>query len=171
MKAKMTDDKLSPRHPNDSEPIEPQMSSRLKTLFVLHLMLLMYSISDILSKSAGFAVFPSWQFFLLYAGVIVILGLYAIGWQQILARLPLTTAYSNRAVVVVWGIIWGVLFFGEAITWQKIVGAALIIAGVVLFSRADSEDLEANAIAADSATVGIEDISEKAAAEKSGDAR
>lgn len=137
------------------------MSSRLKTLFVLHLMLLMYSVSDILSKYAGFAEFPSWQFLLLYAGVIVILGIYALGWQQILARLPLTTAYSNRAVVVVWGIIWGVIFFGEAITWQKLVGAALIIAGVILFSRADSEDLKADAIAIEDAAEGIESIADE----------
>lgn len=133
------------------------MSSRLKTLFVLHLMLLMYSIGDILSKLAGSSEFFSLQFCLLYAGLILILAIYALAWQQILARIPLTTAYSNRAVVVVWGIIWGIIFFGEALTLPKVIGAAMIIAGVVLFSRADKEDLEINATAVENAAQGIED--------------
>ena len=51
---------------------------------------------------------------------------------DILKRFPLTTAFANKAVVVVWGILWGWIFFGEQITWQKVVGAAVIIAGIVI---------------------------------------
>ena len=32
---------------------------------------------------------------------------YAAGWQQVIKHLPLTTAYANKAVTVVWGILAG----------------------------------------------------------------
>ena len=74
-----------------------------------------------------------------YAIIIILLGFYAIGWQQIIKRLPLTTAFANKAVTVVWGIIWGALFFHESITIGKVVGAALVITGVVIYAKADGE--------------------------------
>ena len=110
---------------------------RIRTLFLLHLLLMVYSMSGLFSKLAAGVIFLSPTFCLFYAGVLALLGLYAIGWQQILKRLPLTTAYSNRAVAIVWGIIWGCLFFSEPVTIQKIIGALLIISGVVLFSLSE----------------------------------
>ena len=118
------------------------MSSKMKTLFALHLLLMLYSVASLCSKAAAGEPFLSPRFCLFYGGVIALLGIYALGWQQVLKRLPLTTAYSNRAVVIVWGMIWGALIFAEAITPAKVVGAALIIAGIVLFSRADAESAE-----------------------------
>lgn len=109
-------------------------------MFALHLLLMIYSTSGILSKLAAGFDFLSWEFIALYAGIIALLGLYAIGWQQILKRLPLTSAFSNKAITIVWGIVWGAVFFGEPVTGRKIIGAALIIAGVVLFAHADGEN-------------------------------
>ena len=51
--------------------------------------------------------------------------------------MSLTTAFANKAATVVWGIVWGKLFFGESITIGKLVGAFLVILGVVVFARAD----------------------------------
>lgn len=113
---------------------------RVKTLFALHMLLMVYSTSGILSKLAAGVDFLSIEFCLYYGGVLLLLGFYAIGWQQILKRLPLTTAFSNKAVTIVWGIIWGALFFFEPITLPKAAGALLIIAGVVLFSHADGQE-------------------------------
>ena len=110
----------------------------LKILLALHLLLMVYSMSGICSKLASRAPFLSFQFCLYYAAIIGLLGIYAIGRQQIIKCLPLTTAFSNKAVTVVWGIIWGAVFFQEPITVKKVVGAALIIAGVLLYARADT---------------------------------
>ena len=115
-------------------------SGRIKTLFALHMLLMVSSTSGILSKLAAGVDFLSIEFCLYYGGVLLLLGVYAIGWQQILKRLPLTTAFSNKAVTIVWGIVWGALFFFEPITLPKAVGALLIIAGVVLFSHADGQE-------------------------------
>ena len=113
--------------------------SKIKTLFLLHLMLMVYSMSGICSKMASKQEFLSIGFCFYYAIIIILLGFYAIGWQQIIKRLPLTTAFANKAVTVVWGIIWGTVFFHESITIGKIIGAALVITGVVIYAKADGE--------------------------------
>lgn len=115
-----------------------------KSLVLLHLLLMLYSTSGILSKLAAGEAFLSVRFCLYYGGIIALLGIYAIGWQQIIKRMDLTTAFANKAVTVVWGIVWGTLFFREQITFGKILGAVLVIAGVVLFVQADGEEKTAN---------------------------
>jgi len=109
-------------------------------LLALHALLLVYSTSGIFSKSASAEPFLSPMFCALYAGMIAVLGIYAIGWQQIIKRLPLTLAFANKAVTVVWGIVWGALLFGETVTWQMVVGGIVVIAGVALFGYADARD-------------------------------
>lgn len=112
----------------------------MKTLFMLHLLLMVYSMSGIFGKLAAGAPFLSLRFCLFYGAIIALLGIYAIGWQQIIKRLPLTTAFANKAVTVVWGIVWGALFFHEKITPGKLLGAAIVIAGVVLYVLSDKQE-------------------------------
>jgi len=114
--------------------------STVKTLILLHLMLMIYSLSGICSKMASKQTFLSIPFILYYGAIILLLGFYAIGWQQIIKRLPLTTAFSNKAVTVVWGLVWGVLFFHESITLGKIIGIILIISGIVIFASSEKEE-------------------------------
>ena len=71
--------------------------------------------------------------------VLLCLMLYAVLWQCVLKKFPLTTAFANKAIVVVWGIIWGWLWFEEAVTWNKVVGAAVIIAGILIVVRENNE--------------------------------
>lgn len=106
--------------------------NKIKIFFILHLILVMYSAGGILSKSAAGQPFLSLNFCLLYGGLIFILGVYALLWQQILKHIPLTTAYANKAVTIIWGMLWGVLFFQERISIQEIIGAAIVLAGVIL---------------------------------------
>ena len=116
--------------------------SERRALIGLHLLLAVYSLSDVCSKTAAGAPFMSFRFLFFYGCVLGLLGVYAIGWQQVIRRLPLTVAFANRAVTVVWGIVWGVLFFREQVSPLRLVGAALIMAGVVLFARADGRQAE-----------------------------
>ena len=76
----------------------------------------------------------------LYAGMLAVLVVYAIGWQQVIKRLPLTLAFANKAVTVAWGLLWSVLFFHEAISAQMVAGAVLAMAGVALFCHADAQE-------------------------------
>lgn len=108
-----------------------------ESILLLHILLAFLSLSGIWSKSAAGESFFSIRFCLLYGGIIFILMVYAIGWQQIIKRLPLTTAYANKAVTVVWGLIWGMVFFGEKVTIGKCIGIGLVIAGIILFALSD----------------------------------
>lgn len=115
------------------------MKTGLKTIILLHLMLMIYSLSGVCSKLAAGEAFLSVRFCLFYGAVILLLGVYAIAWQQVIKRMPLTTAFANKAVTTMWGLVWGLLFFHERITLGKVLGAALVIFGVVLFSTAEQE--------------------------------
>ena len=111
-----------------------------KWFLLLHLILGIYATSSVFSKLAAQQPFLSMAFILLYGAMMLALVVYAFGWQQVIKRLPLTLAFANKAVTVVWGILWGALFFHESITPGKLIGAAVIVAGVVLFVKADGEE-------------------------------
>ena len=119
-------------------------ASRARTLLLLHILLLFYSLADVASKFAAGHGFLSIGFIVFYGLVLAILAGYALGWQQVIKRMPLTTAYANRGITVVWGIFWGAVFFSEAVTPFKLVGAAMIIAGIALFSHADAGEDDAS---------------------------
>ena len=115
--------------------------SKKSTYLLLHISLLFSSLSGVCSKMAsGYTdrIF-SLQFIFWFGLVFVIMFGYAVIWQQILKRMPLTVAYANRPVTLIWGIIWGALIFGEKITWNMIVGAVIIFVGIYLVT---SENLQ-----------------------------
>ena len=71
---------------------------------------------------------------------IALMGIYAVGWQQAMKRLPLTVAYANKAVTVVWGMFWGSICFNEPITAGKLAGSLLVILGVVCYAAGEGKD-------------------------------
>ncbi len=105
----------------------------------LHLMLAVLSFGTVCSKLAALEPFLSFRFFLYYGLLILILGVYALVWQQIIKRMSLTAAYANRAITILWGGLFGYLVFDEKITTGKIVGGLIVAAGVVLFAVSDRE--------------------------------
>ena len=105
-----------------------------RVFVALHVLLLVYSLSGIFSKLASAQPFLSPQFVGLYGCMLLVLFVYAIAWQQIIKRLPLSVAFANKAVTVVWGIVWGLLVFHERITLPMLVGALVVMAGVILYS-------------------------------------
>ena len=118
------------------------LNKRALALLGLHVLLLVYSFTSFFSKNAAMQDFLSLPFFGFYFGMIVVLGIYAIGWQQVIKHLPLTLAFANKAVSVLWGMCWSVFFFHEAITAQMVVGAIIVMVGVVWFNIADAHDKE-----------------------------
>lgn len=113
------------------------MMSKAKYLIILHLILVLFSVGGIFSKLAAAEDTLSPKWIIYYGTVLFILFIYAIAWQQIIKKMPIVTAYANKAVMVIWGIIWGLIFFGERITVPKIIGAVIIIAGVYLVVTGD----------------------------------
>lgn len=116
------------------------MSKNTKTILALNVLLMFFSLGGIFSKLASKQPFLSLKFILCYGILLLIMFVYAIGWQQVIKRLPLTTAYANRAVTIVWGIIWGLLIFNEKLNAGKVIGAFIVIAGVILYVTEPDND-------------------------------
>lgn len=115
------------------------MNKNTKTILALNVLLMFFSLGGIFSKLASKQPFLSLKFILCYGALLFIMFVYAIGWQQVIKRLPLTMAYANRAITIVWGIIWGLLFFNEKLNVGKIIGAVIVIAGVLLYVTESDE--------------------------------
>ena len=71
---------------------------------------------------------------------VLILGFYAVCWQLILEKLPLTTAYLRRGFSYILIFVWATLIFHEAITWKQILGIMVITVGMVISISGESSE-------------------------------
>lgn len=107
------------------------------TLLLLNFAFLIYSLSSVASKCAARENILSVKWIFLYGTMVCILMIYAVVWQIVLKKMDLITAYSNKAIVVIWGSVWGVILFQENISLIKMVGVLLIIIGIVVISKGE----------------------------------
>ncbi|HEU5407115.1 MAG TPA: hypothetical protein VFU48_05075 [Nitrospira sp.] len=59
----------------------------------------------------------------------------AISWMGAVAKLDLSTAYPFMALNFVLVAVFAGIFFGEAITWQKVISLILIIGALIIGGR------------------------------------
>lgn len=116
-----------------------QKKKMIKYYVYLHGLLMVYSLGSVCSKLASQNDFLSPKFCIFYGLVLLDMMIYAILWQQILKKLPLTVAFANKAITIIWGILWGMLIFNESITPAKILGGIIIIAGIILVVKDDND--------------------------------
>lgn len=95
---------------------------------------LLYAGVPICSKLASQQEFLSWKYLLAFAGAVAVIGLYAILWQQIIRRIELSIAYMFKGTTIIFTILFAYWLFGEPITWNNIIGAIIIVVGIVLFA-------------------------------------
>lgn len=110
---------------------------KFKYYIYLHIILALFSVYAVFSKLAAGEETLSFKWILYYGAALFIMFVYALAWQQIIKYMPIVTAYANKAVTVIWGIVFGVFIFKESITVTKIVGAVIIIIGVYLVVTSD----------------------------------
>ena len=77
----------------------------------------------------------SWNYTVGLIGAIGMMGLYAVLWQQILKRMDLSLAYMFKGTSLIFVMLLAYILFGEQITWNNIVGAIIIISGIVLYAH------------------------------------
>ena len=106
--------------------------TRLVDIAFLQLSILILSLVGIFAKKASAVGFLSVEFITYYCLILFIMGIYAILWQQIIKRFELSVAYANKGTLIIWTFIWAVIFFQETITLNNILGAVLVIAGIVM---------------------------------------
>ncbi len=74
-------------------------------------------------------------FVVCYGCELLVLGVYAILWQQIIKRIDISTAYANRALAIFWSTLWAVLFFKESISLFNIIGIVIIVVGTWMVNK------------------------------------
>lgn len=105
---------------------------KMKPYALLHFILIMLSIAGVFSKFSSTQTFLSIGFILFYCGSLIILFMYAILWQQILKYIPLTVAYVNKGMCLIWGMVFGKIIFNETITSQMIIGSIIVFIGILM---------------------------------------
>ena len=106
--------------------------SFIKNIIILQVIILIYTLSTVTAKFASQEEFLSFKFIMLYGLEICILGVYAILWQQIIKKFEISVAYANRAMSLLWSIVWAIVFFGEQITLKNVIGVIIVIIGTII---------------------------------------
>ena len=110
------------------------MTNDLKYIFLIAINLL-YACVGICTKMAALQPTGSWSYLLWFCGAVLIIGIYAILWQQVLRRIELSTAYMFKGSTLIFTMLFAALIFGEAITISNIIGSFIIIFGITLLAR------------------------------------
>ena len=93
--------------------------SNLKNIALLQGVIIIYTISSVMSKQASAHGEQLFLFLFFFGLEFVLLGIYAVLWQQMIKRFELSVAYANRSMAVVWSMVWAVVFFHNTITIKK----------------------------------------------------
>lgn len=101
----------------------------IKDILVLQIVIAIYTLSTVMAKQASGQPLFSVGFFGFYGAELLILGIYALLWQQMIKKFELSVAYTNRAMALLWSLIWAVVIFKDNITVKNVIGVALVIAG------------------------------------------
>lgn len=116
----------------DGQKKKNRLEIPLFWFFILHLTLFLNSTTGVVSKFAGRAKFLSIRFFLLYTLLMMICISFAILWQQVLKRMSLTFAFMNKPITVIYSLLWGKFLFNEQVTLKMVIGAVVIMIGIVI---------------------------------------
>ena len=112
------------------------MTKSFKTYLALIGVNLVYACTSIFTKMASRQEMLSLPYLLWIAGAVGVMGVYAVLWQQVIKRMPLSTAYMFKGTSLIFVLLISALLFGEAITVNNVIGSAIIITGIVLFAKA-----------------------------------
>lgn len=107
---------------------------KISSILFLLITNLIYATVGIFTKLASLQVFMSWRYLFAFVGAVGVIGIYAILWQQIIRRIELSTAYMFKGTTIIFTMLFAHWLYGEQITWNNIVGAIIIIVGIVLFA-------------------------------------
>lgn len=109
---------------------------------LLQISFLIYSCSSVVAKFASKNEVMSFRFILFYGLEVMILGIYALLWQQVIKRFELSVAYANKAVTLLWALLWSVILFHETLKWNQVLGVLIVIAGIVVLNLHKKNDKE-----------------------------
>ncbi len=116
---------------------EVKRKTKVKDIFILQIVIAIYTLSTVFAKFASGEDFLSFKFILFYGIEMVILGVYAIIWQQLIKKFDISVAYANKAMGLLWSIIWAILIFKDTITIKNVIGVIIVIIGTIIVNSED----------------------------------
>jgi drug/metabolite transporter (DMT)-like permease len=128
-----------------NHPKKRQIS--LRNVLLLQIVFMVFSLASVCTKLASGALESpasvfTLRFILPAFALLAILGLYALVWQQIIKHFELSVVYANRATVLLWTLLWGVVLFSEAITPAKIAGVIVVYVGVNIMNSEEVKEAQ-----------------------------
>ena len=115
-----------------------KQSLNIVSVLLLVSAFLIYSTTGVFTKFASGEIFLSMTYMLYFSMVIVAMGIYAVMWQLILKRVPLSQAYLYKSMTVFFSLFFAFSIFNEEVTWKNMLGAVLIISGIIVNSQSKS---------------------------------
>ena len=113
----------------------------VKQILLLQMVVIIYTISGIMAKFASAG--ETLQQLLLFFGLdLLCLGIYAVFWQQMIKAFPLSVAYANRAMALLWSAVWAKIIFGDTITIRQWLGIGLVIIGILVINTEKQEEVQ-----------------------------
>ena len=110
------------------------MQLTLKQYTLLLIAFLVYSCTGIFTKLASMQEFLSLEYITFFGCVVLMLGLYAVLWQKVLSFMPLNKAFLFKSISILITLGYSYLLFSETITLYNIIGACIIISGLIILS-------------------------------------
>ena len=112
----------------------------IKNILILQAVVVIYTLSSVVAKFATGQELFSFSFFLFYGLEIVILGVYAILWQQMIKRFDLSVAYANRAMALLWSAVWAIVLFHDTLALKQVLGIAFVVLGTVIVNSDQKQE-------------------------------
>ena len=116
---------------------EVKKKTKLKEIFILQIVIAIYTLSTVCAKFASGQEFMSFKFILYYGLEMLILAVYAVVWQQLIKKFDISVAYANKAMGLLWSIVWAILIFNETITIKNVIGVVIVIVGTIIVNSED----------------------------------
>ena len=116
---------------------EVKKKTKLKEIFILQIVIAIYTLSTVFAKFASGQEFMSFKFILYYGLEMLILAVYAVVWQQLIKKFDISVAYANKAMGLLWSIVWAILIFNETITIKYVIGVVIVIVGTIIVNSED----------------------------------
>ena len=119
------------------EDIKKKRPNFVASLFLLELSVMVYSFSTLAGKMASEYEFLSWNYIFYFGLEFCILAVYALLWQQVIKRFQLSIAYANKALGLMWGLLWNYVLFNVAVSKGQIIGVVIVMLGVIIMNMGE----------------------------------
>lgn len=106
----------------------------MKKFLLLCACFLIASSSGVFLKFASMYEFLSFRYVLYFGVTVLVMGIYAVLWQEVLKLIPLNKAYLYKSSGIGISLTYAYIIFGESITVYNILGCAMIITGIIILS-------------------------------------